>query len=279
MVINLYKHRWPITMICLTFICIPFFFKFSHHDAAPRSVKKTSYGQFVKWEDVNKIFPIYAVVTVTDLDTGLQFGVQRRGGYYHADVQPLTAEDTAVMKKIYQGKWTWKRRAVTVQMDDGTKIAASMNGMPHGQGAIKDNDFNGHFCIHFADSKTHGSKKVDLAHQMMIWKSADILDRQLQTLSPPETIQVFFTAVNQGDKIICTEIIAAKDQACWKILKEIEYIRITSMGKKDNHRYSLNLRVKYIDSRSETSQSIIIELSQKGSGWKIDPNALLALQY
>ena len=40
-----------------------------------------------------------------------------------------------------------------------------MNGMPHGTQTIKDNNFDGHFCIHFYGSKTHGTKKVDEMHQ------------------------------------------------------------------------------------------------------------------
>ena len=105
---------------------------------------KNMCGEFLAWEETRHYFNKYSSATVMDLDTGLQFNVQRRGGTYHADVQPLTAEDTATMKAIYNGKWSWKRRAVIVELENGRKIAASMNGMPHGQGAIAGNKFNGH---------------------------------------------------------------------------------------------------------------------------------------
>ena len=36
-----------------------------------------------------------------------------------------------------------------------------MNGMPHGTTTISSNNFDGHFCIHFKNSKTHESDKVD----------------------------------------------------------------------------------------------------------------------
>lgn len=278
MLINLYKNRMSVTIIGLVFICLPLFIKFSHHDTSLRTDKKSPYGQYLNWQEVNRIIPKYAVVTVADLDTRLQFCVQRRGGYYHADVQPLTAEDTAVMKKIYAGKWSWKRRAVTVQMDDGIKIAASMNGKPHGQGAIRGNQFNGHFCIHFADSKTHGSKKVDLAHQMMIWKSANILDEKLKSLSAEKTMEVFFTALNQGDKTITTKIIASQDEVCWKQLQEIESVRINAIVKYDDkNNYRVNLRVKYKEAPGEINQKILIKLSQKASLWEIEPYSLTAL--
>ncbi len=277
MVINMYRYRMPIAIVCLVFAFIPLYFKFSHSDSSPRHDKKSPYGKYLNWQEVNNIFTQYAVVTVTDLETGLEFCVQRRAGYYHADVQPLTAEDTAVMKKIYNSKWTWKRRAVIVQMDDGIKIAASMNGMPHGQGAIKGNKFNGHFCIHFADSKTHGSRKVDLAHQMMIWKSANILDKQLGALSPEETMTVFFTALNQGDKTISTRIIDSKDEACWKILQEIESIRVISIAPNNNNCFSVGLRLKYKDDTTEINRIFVIKLSKKSSGWKIDPDSFSQL--
>ena len=40
-----------------------------------------------------------------------------------------------------------------------------MNGMPHGTSSISGNNFDGHFCIHFYKSKTHGTQNVDSAHQ------------------------------------------------------------------------------------------------------------------
>lgn len=87
--------------------------------------------KMTQWEEVNEILPRYTKFTVVDLETGLEFQVQRRAGSNHADVQPLTPKDTAIMKKIYNGKWSWKRRAIIVISED-EKIAASMHGMPHG---------------------------------------------------------------------------------------------------------------------------------------------------
>ena len=55
-----------------------------------------------------------------------------------------------MMKKIYHNQWSWKRRAIIVLIDH-QMIAASMHGMPHGAGALQ-NDFPGHFCVHFSGS-------------------------------------------------------------------------------------------------------------------------------
>ena len=127
------------------------------------------------WEsDIRSIFPVGKVVTITDVETGIAWQVKRSGGTNHADVQPLTKADTAAMKKVYGGKWSWDRRAVFVTID-GVNYAASINGMPHGSGNRgPDNDFDGHHCIHFTNSRTHGTNKKDADHQEAINKAASV---------------------------------------------------------------------------------------------------------
>ncbi len=109
------------------------------------------------------IIPKGATFKVKDIWTGKVFIVKRWSGYNHIDAEPLTRSDTNTMKSIY-GHWSWKRRPILVKYN-GHVYAASMNGMPHGTSTIKGNGFDGHFCIHFYGSKTHGSGKVDQAHQ------------------------------------------------------------------------------------------------------------------
>ncbi|MBR6221300.1 MAG: hypothetical protein IKQ80_12120 [Clostridia bacterium] len=121
--------------------------------------------------DIQKIFARGVTAQITDVETGLTWRERRNGGTNHADCQPLTAADTAAMKKAYGGTWSWNRRAVFVTIN-GTNYAASINGMPHGSGSIKDNNFNGHHCIHFTNSRTHGTNKVCSLHQAAIKKAA-----------------------------------------------------------------------------------------------------------
>ena len=120
--------------------------------------------------DIQNIFARGVTAQITDVETGLSWREQRRGGYNHADVQPLTAADTAALKKAYGGKWSWNRRAIFVTIN-GVNYAASMNGMPHGGGSITNNNFDGHHCIHFTNSRTHGSNKVCSLHQAAIKKA------------------------------------------------------------------------------------------------------------
>ena len=113
----------------------------------------------------NKI-PKGATFKVKDIKTGIVFTCKRWSGANHLDAEPLTTSDTGKMRKIF-GHWSWRRRPVLVKYN-GHVYAASMNGMPHGTQTIKGNNFNGHFCIHFTGSKTHGSGKVDSMHQSCV---------------------------------------------------------------------------------------------------------------
>jgi hypothetical protein len=143
------------------------------------------------WFDrVEEIFGIGFVAKVTDVATGTSFQVERTYGYNHADVETLTKEDTQVLLDIIGGKWNWDRRAVIVEVN-GYRLAASMAPMPHagldeapediwvedrsdGYKAgynldrIKENDMEGHFDIHFYQSRTHGTDTVNQQHQDMV---------------------------------------------------------------------------------------------------------------
>ena len=77
-----------------------------------------------------------------------------------------------MMKKAYGGKWSWDRRAVFVTIK-GVNYASPINGMPHGDDSIKDNNFDGHHCIHFTNSRTHASNKVCPLHQAAVKKAAE----------------------------------------------------------------------------------------------------------
>ena len=122
----------------------------------------------------NKIFTRGSTAKVTHVGTGLTFYVKRRGGTNHADCEPLTAADTAVIKKIYGGSFSWARKPIIVQVN-GKKMAASMNGMPHGGASIRGSNFPGQFCIHFYGSRTHGTNRVDADHQAMVRQAAGLL--------------------------------------------------------------------------------------------------------
>ena len=121
---------------------------------------------------VNKIFGRRDYAYIVDVKTGTKIKIRRTGGTEHADIEPATKSDTAKLKEIYGGSWSWDRRAVILEAG-GKRVAASINGMPHGKGLSTTNGFNNQqICLHLVNSKTHGSDKVDPDHQKMIQKAA-----------------------------------------------------------------------------------------------------------
>ncbi len=119
------------------------------------------------WDDIAKVFKKGTKALVTDVKSGRQYWVIRFGGWFHADSEPCTAKDTAIMKECFGGKWSWDRRPIWVTIGSVT-YAASQHGMPHMVDPVKDNNFPGHFCIHFNDSKVHETGKECPRHQACV---------------------------------------------------------------------------------------------------------------
>ena len=143
----------------------------SADDGVSNAVPATGTAKAMDWwtSDIQKIFARGTTATITDVATGIAWKEIRKGGTNHADVQPLTAADTAAMKAAV-GSWSWNRRAIFVTIN-GVNYAASMNCMPHGSGSIQNNNFDGHHCIHFTNSRGHSSNKVCSLHQAAIQKA------------------------------------------------------------------------------------------------------------
>ncbi|MBS4190883.1 hypothetical protein KHA94_11885 [Bacillus sp. FJAT-49705] len=182
--------------------------------------------EMIPWENVNKILPKYSKFTVMDVETGKKFQVQRRAGSHHADVQPLNSKETKIMKEIYGGEWSWKRRAIIV-IHKGQWIAASMHGMPHGAGALE-NNFPGHFCIHFYGSTTHRTNFMDLSHKLMILKAASLLEEYAGSANPYEVISAYIAGIKQQDAKIIS-IFSLQTIKWKKYVKRIDNIQLNRM--------------------------------------------------
>ncbi len=210
--------------------------------------KKSPYGEFLSWAEVDEIFCKFDRAKITDLDTGKSFMVQRRAGSLHADVQPLTAADSRIMKEIYGGSWSWKRRAIVVTVR-GRRIAASMNGMPHGAGAIGGNEFNGHFCIHFRDSRVHNNK-VNLAHQVMVWKAAGRFEEMLAGAGAEQVLNVVLTTVEQADYNLSKRLIryeaGAGEREIDRIFSRISWFSVAEVsGPAGENKTLFRVKVSY----------------------------------
>ncbi len=122
---------------------------------------------------------------IYDVKTGIVWWAHRWSGGYHVDAEPLTASDTAKLCKCYgvttsseiASKNLYERRPCLITIGTRT-FACSLYGVPHNYpegDTISDNEFKGQLCIHFTNSWTHGSKKVDSLHTEAIqyaWEHA-----------------------------------------------------------------------------------------------------------
>lgn len=141
------------------------------------------------WSQASKVFKIGMTAKVTDVKTGKTFNIVRTYGGNHADCEAKTTADSKTIKEIWGG-WSWTRRPVIVEVG-GRKIAASIAAMPHagvdgspanktiasrsggyGRGAnldkVKNNGMSGVIDVHFLNSRTHGTNRVDPKHQAAI---------------------------------------------------------------------------------------------------------------
>ena len=135
------------------------------------SAKKRRSVNSANWakSGINTRFRDGGVATIIDLASGARLQIRRVGGTNHLDVEPKTASDTATLKKVYGGAWSWDSRAILL-IAGGRYYAAAMNGMPHGAQISHTNNFDGQFCIHLKNSLTHGTKRLNSAHQANIKK-------------------------------------------------------------------------------------------------------------
>lgn len=234
------------------------------------------FGELISWEEADQLFPKYQRARIVDVDTRLAFWVQRRAGTEHADVQPLTKADTEIMKTIYQGKWSWQRKAIIVELENGRRLAASMHGMPHGAGAISGNNFNGHFCVHFLGSTTHGSKSPNAAHQIMVWKAANQFDRLLQQVSAPEAIDVFFTAVDQGATALAGQLLDGSPEAQLLLARssQVQSVKIDSITEEENNGYEVKLRLVFAGEQKNHKKNLTLRMQNSAPPWIIATDSL-----
>ena len=104
---------------------------------------------------------------IYDIDTGISMRIKRMGGHYHADVEPASAADTAKLLRIAKGNYSWKSHAVILKAG-GKYVASAINTLPHGDQTIRNNNYDGQFCLHTSGSWTHKSSKENSGHQAAI---------------------------------------------------------------------------------------------------------------
>lgn len=119
----------------------------------------TSSVKLLHWfNDIKPTIRAGQTVTVFDPATNLQWKLRFYSLGRHADSEPLTATDTQIMFKAFGNVNTWTPKPVYVQLPSGIWTLASMHNVPHLSGSIKDNDFDGHLCVHFLRDMDEAAK-------------------------------------------------------------------------------------------------------------------------
>lgn len=112
-----------------------------------------------------------ASIKLTDLTTGKSLNVHVQSTGNHIDAEPLTSADTTTLCEIYgvstPNAISYKRRPMMITTSAG-QFLCSIYGQPHGAQDITNNGYEGQFCLHFVNSKTHGTNRVDEDHQNAI---------------------------------------------------------------------------------------------------------------
>jgi peptidoglycan hydrolase-like protein with peptidoglycan-binding domain len=122
----------------------------SSSSASASSAPSNSQVKLLHFFDVVKVkYKAGATITVYDPASGLSWKLQFMSLGRHADSEPVTANDTAVMNKAFGNTTTWTPKAVLVKFPDGVWSMATMHNTPHLSSTIKDNNFAGHLCVHF----------------------------------------------------------------------------------------------------------------------------------
>jgi peptidoglycan endopeptidase LytF len=142
--------------------------KVPQYNVPVKPVVSPRHGEVLDWwTEARYVFSTGKIATVTDFQTGKTFQVRHTMGGNHADSEPLTAQDAQIMKEIWGGSYSWTPRAVIVEVD-GRRLAAAMESMPHGDYVLKDNNYNGHFGIHFLNSTRHKDGLIQESMQKQV---------------------------------------------------------------------------------------------------------------
>ena len=144
--------------------------------ASPKARKKPAVS-IKPWKEsgISHTFRTRSIATLIDLGSGLRMRIRRVGGTHHCDVEPRSASDTEVLRKMYGGEFSWDSRAVLL-IAGGKCYAAAINGMPHGKEISTSNNYKGQFCLHLKGSLNHNTGKVNPAHQANVQKAWQYLN-------------------------------------------------------------------------------------------------------
>ena len=127
-------------------------------EALPEGIVPYNVEMLSWWEGVRPILPLHTPIRITDIGTGIYYYVISMSNGNHADVETITAEDTALLDESFNWVRTWSARPVWVTIGDRV-FSAAIHNMPHEGWTVHGNNMNGHLCLHFYESRTHNTNQ------------------------------------------------------------------------------------------------------------------------
>ncbi|MBQ7455853.1 MAG: peptidoglycan-binding protein, partial [Clostridia bacterium] len=144
---------------------------------------KASEVRFCDWySETRALAKLMPDAIIYDYQTGLYYHVHLFSFGKHADAEPVTASDTAIMQQI-MGAQNWEPHAVWVIFSDGKVYMASTHSYGHEVDNNSTNGLTGHICIHFPREMSAEEKETmpyALRHQNEIlrgWEETQSLIR------------------------------------------------------------------------------------------------------
>lgn len=115
---------------------------------------------------IDNMFEIGKKYEIIVLQSGESFYITRTGGKNHADIEAYTLSDFQIMHEISNKNFASKYLAVLLKLNENSYIPASLYCYSHGYN--NSSVGYGHFCLHFKNSRTDYTNKLDSNHQKTV---------------------------------------------------------------------------------------------------------------
>lgn len=132
---------------------------------------QTKTGTLMTWAEVKQQLTVGKTYTLEDFNTGVTFDMVYTGGEQHAEMESATANDSTVYKETFGGEYNYSKRPMLISIN-GTLVACSLQGQPHGTDTVERNDMVGHACLYFNESKSHVGQLPDVEHINNVYTAA-----------------------------------------------------------------------------------------------------------
>ncbi len=128
-------------------------------------------GALVSWDEVKTLLTVGNTYKVIDCYSGTEFHMVFTGGENHAEMECASASDSATYKQLFGGEYNYSKRPFLIVIGD-KRIAASLQGYPHGTDSVSGNEADGHSCMYFDGSLSHVGALSDIEHVTQVYKAA-----------------------------------------------------------------------------------------------------------